>query len=413
MAARRPFDKAKVAVLGVGYSRITRDPPPPGKELGDECVEACQAAIADAGLQVQDIDGITAFCEPMGSGAPDGLTMVTPQYIWRRLRLPVRWGEVNHKFVGSSLIEAHNAIAGGACRFALVWRGVDLPRGPARRYGQPEDADRAPGNSQWALPYGAAGGFQLHAPSAQRYFHKYGATRDDMATFVVTNRKHALMNEKSYWSQNRPEKLTREDYLNARMIAEPLCLYDCDLPVRGNVAYVLGPAEAAQDLAHRAAFIKGFSQWWIGPRGPETFFHGGGIQEKPNLEDNADLPPIMQRTLWEPTGLRPSDISTANVYDGFSILAWLWLEALGFCKEGEAFQFIQNGRMEIDGKLPLNTSGGHLGEGALAGAPHYTEAILQASRRAGPRQVRNVRYALAATDRPTRAQVIIFSSEID
>jgi acetyl-CoA acetyltransferase len=104
-------------------------------------------------------------------------------------------------------------------------------------------------------------------------------------------------------------------------------------------------------------------------------------------------------------------MSTANLYDGFSILTWLWLEALGFCGQGEAFEYVQGDHNEIGGRLPLNTSGGHLAEGALAGAPHYAEAVLQAMGRAGVRQVKDVRYALAATDRPTRAQVIIFGSE--
>ena len=407
MPADRPFDKARVAVLGLGYGRITRDLPSPDETLGDEAVETCMRAIADAGLQVQDIDGITSYWEGRNA-ADDGVLGVSPQYIWRRLNLPIRWGEVNNKFVGSSLIEAHNAIAGGACRYALVWRAVDYPRG--RRYGQP-DASRAQGEGQFALPYGAVGGYMLHAPTAARYFYKYGATREDMAAFVVTNRKHALMNEHSYWSQNRPEKLTTEDYLSSRMIADPLCLYDCDIPVRGSIAFVLGPAEAAEDLSHRPAYIKSFAQGWIGPRGPDTFFHGGGRLLKPSLEDNVDVRPWLQRTLWEPSGLRPSDMSTANVYDGFSILSWLWLEALGFCGEGEAFKFTQDGRMEIGGQLPLNTGGGHLGEGALAGAPQYAEAVRQTMGRAGARQVSNVRYALAATDRPTRAQVIIFSSQ--
>jgi acetyl-CoA acetyltransferase len=408
------FDTAKVAVLGIGYSRITRDALPPDVTVGDECIEACRTAIADAGLRPEDIDGITSFVnyapDDRDAGA-DGVTMVTPQYVWRRLGLDLRWGEVNNKFVGASLIEAHNAIAGGACRFALVWRAVDLPR--TGRVGAASERLRATGADQFSLPYGSVGGYVYHSPTAQRYFHRFGATRDHMARFVVRNRKHALMNEKSYWSINRPEPMSVDDYLSSRMIAEPLCLYDCDIPVRGCVAYVLGPAEAAQDLSHRAAFVKAIAQAWIGPRGPETFFHAGGRLLKPSLEDNADLPPLFRRHLWEPAGLQPSDMSTANVYDGFSILAWLWLEALGFCDEGEAFEYVQGDHNEIGGSLPLNTSGGHLGEGALAGAPHYSEAVLQCMGRAGVRQVPNVRYALAATDRPTRAQVIIFSAERD
>ncbi|HXA28436.1 MAG TPA: hypothetical protein VN193_06780 [Candidatus Angelobacter sp.] len=414
-AANIRFGKPKVAVLGIGYSRISRDPLPEGRIVGDECIEACRTAIADAGLTPQDVDGITSFVED-SSPAVDGVTGVTPQYVWRRLGLDITWGEVNNKFVGGSLIEAHNAIAGGACRFALVWRAVDDPRLPARRAalnGAAAQRPKVSGDMAFSAPYGPVGGFIQggHSQTAQRYYHRYGATREHMANHVVRNRSNALKNEKSYWAINKPETLSVDDYMAARMIADPLCLYDCDIPVRGCIAYVLGPAEAAQDLDHGAAYVKAFAKAWIGPRGPQAFYHGGGRLLKPALEDNNDLPPLFQRHLWEPAGLQPSDMSTASVYDGFSILTWLWLEALGFCGEGEAFEYVQGGHNEIGGSLPLNTSGGHLAEGALAGAPHYAEAALQCMGRAGVRQVQDCRYALAATDRPTRAQVIIFSSE--
>jgi acetyl-CoA acetyltransferase len=405
---KKPFDRAKVAVLGIGYSKISRVGLPDGTVLGDECLEACRVAIEDAGLCSEDIDGITSFVGPNNDEAADGIACVSPEYIWRRMRLAVRWGEVNQKFVGSSLIEAHNAVASGACRYALVLRAVNTAEGGGL---SAPAALLATDDAQFTLPYGAGGYSIAHALVAQRYYKKYGATRQHMANFVVANRRHALMNEKSYWSLNRPEALSVDKYLSARMIAEPLCLYDCDIPVRGCVAYVLGPADAGRDLSHRPAFIKAFAQAWVGPRGRRTFYHEGGRLSRPSLEDNEGLPSLYERNLWGPSGLRPSDMSTVNLYDGFSIFVWLWLEALGFCNVGEGFEFVQNGRVELGGDLPLNTGGGHLGEGALAGAPHYSEAILQAMGRAGVRQVENVRFSLAGTDRPTRGQVIIFGAE--
>jgi len=416
--ATRPFGKAKSAVMGVAYSRITRDPLPEGTILGDEVVDTCKRAIADAGLTPADIDGITSFAINMGpddaNTATDGITRASLPYVWRRLGLDVRWGEDNNKFVGSSLIEANNAIAAGAARFVLVWKAVDDPRLPGRRgNGGPPQRPRAGGDGQFMAPYGAGGGYLMHAPTAQRYYELYGATREHMAKHVVRNRKHALMNEKSYWSINKPEQLTVDDYMNARPIADPLCLYDCDLPVRGVIAYVLGPAEAAQDVDHGVAYVKAFAQEWIGPRGLNAFHHAGGRMLKPPLEDNHDVIPLLQRHLWEPSGLTPSDLSTLTVYDGFSILTWLWLEALGVCGVGEAFEYVQGDHNEIGGSMPLNTSGGHLAEGAMGGAPHYAEAALQCMGRAGVRQVKDCHYALAATDRPCRAQVIIFSSQPD
>lgn len=408
--------RAQVAVLGIGYSPVTRGNDSP--TLGEDAVMACRRAIADAGITVDDVDGLTTYkYRPDGhdrgmvpAESIDGTLVVSPQYMWRRLGLPqVRWGEWNDKFIGSSMIEAHNAIAGGACRYALVWRAVNYVRGV--RYGL-SDVTTAAGDDQFNVPYGWHGGPQLMAPLASRYYQKYGATREHMARFVVTLRDHALQSGRGYWAENRPEKLTVEDYLAARMIAEPFGLYDCDLPVQGCVAYLLGPAEAAKDLDHGAAFIAGFAQSYGAAGGSSTFLHlGGAGPDGFFLERNLELGRKLADDLWTSTGLTPGDIATANLYDGFSILAWGWLEALGFCGEGEAFEFVQDGRITHGGQLPLNTSGGNLGEGRLAGAPHLSESILQAMGRAGDRQVRDARYTLAATDRVAVGQAIIFGSE--
>ena len=399
--------RAKVAVIGLAYSHVRRQSGP-GASLGDEAVEACLAAIADAGLTPADIDGVTAYSE-ISDDAADGTTIVSPQYIWRRLRLDVRWGEVNRKFVGSSLIEAHNAIAGGSCRFALVVRGADRTGKLGRHPVWPVlTAAHAPG--EFTIPYGANATYVDHAIAARRYFETYGATREDMAQYVVANRRRALLNSKGYWARNQPTPLTIADYMAARVVADPLGLYDCDIPVRGCVAYILGPAEAAQDSPHGGAFIRGTAQAWSGPNGGSAFLHPGGRPDQAPVELNRDLSRLYDKVLWQPAGLRPDDLSTANVYDGFSILVWLWLEALGVCGHGEGFELAKSAESDLGGSLPINTGGGHLGEGALAGAPHYSEAILQSMGRAGSRQVPDVEYALAATDRPARGQVIIFSS---
>ncbi|MCU1401532.1 MAG: hypothetical protein JWN62_4641 [Acidimicrobiales bacterium] len=415
--------KAKVAVLGIGYSKISRGNST--QSLGADAVEACRAAISDAGIGVEEVDGITTYkYRPDYYGgstaAPDesvdGVLVASPQYIWKHLGFPnLRWGEWNDKFVGSSLIEAHNAIAGGACRYALVWRACGFEQGI--RYGN-IDPDRVTGNDEFTLPYGAYGGPPLLALLAQRYFDGYGATRAHMATFISMTRKNALLSGRGYWAENRPEQLSVADYMAARMISSPLCLYDCDIPVQGCAAYLLGPAEAAQDVPHGSAFIKGFAQGYLGPGGVQTFLHSGG-RARPPLDDgyawepNLELGRRIASNLWAATGLTPKDISTANLYDGFSIIAWSWLEGLGFCGEGEAFEFVQDGRVEIGGELPINTSGGNLGEGRMHGAPHVSEAIYQAMGRAGERQVKDARYTLAAPDRLAVGQAIVFSSEPD
>jgi acetyl-CoA acetyltransferase len=347
--------------------------------------------------------------------------VVSPQYLWRKLRFPnLKWGEWNDKFVGSSFIEAHNAIAGGACRYALVIRACNYARGPRYAAVDPDYAEgmdaSVSGQPLFTVPYGQHGGPIIMSMLAQRYYKKYGATREHMATFVSASRRHALLSGRGYWAENRPEQLSVEDYLSAKMISSPFGLYDCDIPVQGAVAYVLGPAESAQDAPGSVAYVKGTAQAFGGPGGPETFMHLGGRGRPPHddgfsWESNLEVGRQMAANLWEATGLQPRDIATANLYDGFSIIAWSWLEALGFCGEGEAFEFVQDGRTTLGGQLPINTSGGNLGEGRLHGAPHISEAIYQAMGRAGERQVPNARYTLAAPDRVAVGQVIVFSSE--
>lgn len=398
MSARRP----RVAVLGTARAVPSRAPS--DLTLGEIARQVALDAIADAGLTLGDIDGLSVYTEPAYPESADGRSTVTPQYLWRALGLDLFWGASNAKFTGSALIDAHNAVAGDACRFALVIRAVDsvAERSDRERYG------RSSSPAAHATPYGAHLPFIDYALGARRYFESHGATREDLGRFVTRNRDHALQDPDSYWSRNDPVRLTLADYLDARMIADPLSLYDCDIPVRGCVAFVLGPAGAAGAASHGGAGIVGFSQHWASPHGRDVFVHAGG-RKRPLVEGAAELVGFYRDHLWDRFGLRPEDISSANVYDGFSILTWLWLEALGFAAPGEGFRLAQDDRTGLDGELPLNTAGGHLGAGALAGAPHLFEAATQAMGRAGARQIPDRELVLAAIDRPDRGQVILFT----
>lgn len=380
--------RGKVAAIGVGYSKVSRNPQ---QSLGLDTVEACRNAIIDAGLQTSDIDGLSsAPGQPhMNAGNRDGIDLVTEQFLIPALGLPdVAWSNRDAQLVGTSFVSAANAIAAGACKYALVWRAMSFPQG--ERYGQ-VDVETTSGNAQFIYPYGHIGaGPANYALIYHRYMEKYGARRDHMATFIVNNRKNALLNQNGYWYQERPESLTGKDYLESRMIADPICLYDCDVPVQGCAAWVLTNAERASSAPNQA-WIVGSSQ----AVGGSDYRHLGG-----QLEEFRAAAEGMGKRLWQNTGLKPKDIATTNVYDGFSLFPYIYLEGLGFCSEGEAYEFIQDGRIEIEGQLPLNTSGGNLGEGRLHGAPHVSEAILQAMGRAGPRQVKDPHYTMFSIGMP-------------
>lgn len=390
--------RGKVAAVGVGYAIPTRNPE---HSLGADTISACAKAIADAGLTIDDIDGVSSYPDqPYGNaGNLDGVDLVTPNWLTAAMGLKnVAWSHRDNIFVGSSFIQAINAVAAGSTKCCLVWRSLTFPKG--QRYGQ-TDPGQATGPSQWEYPYGYTGpGPASRAVMYRRYMEKYGATREHMATHIVNNRNNALLNEKGYWYNHRPEVITVDDYLNSRMVSDPFCLYDCDIPVHGCAAWILTTADRAKEAPNGAAYVVGTAQ-------------GVSVRDVtlgPLEVDQAGVARVSKR-LWERTGLSPKDIDTANLYDGFSVYVYINLEGYGFCKEGEAFEWIQDGRIELGGELPFNTSGGNSGEGRLHGATHISEAILQAMHRAGPRQVKDATLTLSGIGVPGASQAVIYSHE--
>ena len=177
-----------------------------------------------------------------------------------------------------------------------------------------------------------------------------------MFTLLSTERENALRNPYAYWYGR--DELGIEDYMNARQVYEPMCLFDIDIPVTGAGAIVMTTAERARDLPHKPAYVAGFS--------------------------STRLP---AQRIWELADTRPADQKVAMLYDGYSHFVYYWLEALGFCGKGEAHSFIQGGRIAKGGELPINTHGGSIGEGRLHGFGHLREAVMLIMGRAGDRQV--------------------------
>jgi len=181
----------------------------------------------------------------------------------------------------------------------------------------------------------------------------------------------------AYWCGR---SLTFDEYMSARMISEPLCLFDNDIPVDGGGSFIVTTADRARDLPHRPvyvtshAMIRKYKPW---PAVPGTL---GALQEY--YDGGYDL----AGRLWEQSGWGPGDCDVVQLYDGFSMEVWYWLEVLGFCGEGEAWEFIQDGRIAPDGPFPLNSGGGNQGWGRLHGVPQVLECYLQLAGRAGERQ---------------------------
>ncbi|KPM51949.1 hypothetical protein ACG83_30700 [Frankia sp. R43] len=371
---------ARTAIVGVGHSAVHRRDE---VSLGLLTLDACRAAIADAGLQPSDIDGVVVDpVQPFdGAGRVDGINLITPQFVISALGLDVTWHAAPEwTSTLGAVIEASNAAAAGNCGAVLAIRALHNPSG---RYGQaaPEFAEDG---FQYTAPYGvdAPGRF---AQLWTRYMHDYGTRREQMAPYVVQARHNGLLWEHGYWTQHNPVLLTETDYLSSRMISDPICVLDCDIPVQAAAAFVITPAERAPDGPHQPAYLRG----WAVPR------RAAGAAHIMTLDEVREASTLFAEHLYKNAGIGPDEVDVANLYDGFSIFVPLWLETLGFCKEGEGFDFMTPDRIGLGGALPVNTSGGNLGAGRTHGVAQVMDSVLQVMGRSGPRQVAGAEVVLA------------------
>jgi acetyl-CoA acetyltransferase len=282
-----------------------------------------------------------------------------------------------------AVVNACLAIAGGLARHVLVFRTVteSTGQGSGRRRGV-ETSVRVTGQNQWLLPFDVVSGANRMALYAQRHMHEYGTTREQLGSIAVTFRRHAAANPTAVYR----EPLTADDYRDARMISTPLCLYDCDVPMDGSTALIVSAVDTASDSPHPAIGIGAA---------------GVALRRRPGWDQWEGLAAVAGRDaaeqLWSRTDLTPADVDVAALYDGFSILVLLWLEALGFCAPGESGPFVEGGaRIGLDGALPLNPHGGQLSAGRMHGFGLLHEACVQLRGQGGSRQVADAEVALVS-----------------
>jgi len=322
---------------------------------------------------------------------------VTAAWLVERLRVRPRWlcGFQGIGQLPGAVILATEAIASGAADYVVVHRAMFNPTG-----GYHENTmTRAEGAAQWVAPQGFWGPPMQMALPYMEYMQRYGATRQDMATVAVEARNNGAAIPWSHWHN---EPITVDDYLDARMIAEPMSVLDCDIPVTGVGAFVLTSAERARDMPHPPVYVAGYAQGhWRPATGVNAWC----------LDDLMDGGREVARMLWDNTGLGPGDVDVPQVYDGFSPFVYLWLEALGYCERGEAHRFVQDGGIRTGSGLPALSGGGALGNGRMHGVPQMLECYLQLSRRAGERQLPRADVGLACQAAPSRGGVVAYTSE--
>jgi acetyl-CoA acetyltransferase len=352
--------------------RLYRDP----LEL---TLDAALEAIADAGLTPKDIDGIATYPGPMAQ--PPGFSGAGVVDVQDALGLELGWyvGGIELPSQLGAVIDACLAVASGLATHVLCFRTVYegsaqgekgrssvMPGGGGGKF-------RASGFMEWTIPYGSPSAAPLIALMAQRHFHEFGTTREQLGQIAVNARKNAALNPKAIYT----DPMTLDDYLNVRMISSPLSLYDCDVPCDGATAVIVSRADTAPDLRKPPI---------------DVLAVGTAIRGRPSWDQFDDLTTMACRDaaaqMWERTDVKPSDVQLAEMYDGFSFITLTWIEAMGFCGKGEAGPFLEGGQnIARDGVLPLNTNGGQLSAGRLHGYGFIHEAVTQLWGEAGDRQV--------------------------
>lgn len=379
MATAEKFED-KVALTGIGMSEIGRRLMVNPLSL---TVQACERAIADAGLSIDDIDGLATY--PGGGGAYGGFAEGGITALEAALGLRPSWinGGSETFGPGGSVIAAMLAVSAGLARHVLCFRTVwEASYAELIRQGKIQVGGGG-GDAGWIRPFGATSAAHTLAQNAQRHFHRYGTTRETLGWIALNQRANAAVNPTAVYRA----PMTMDDYLEARLITTPFGLYDCDVPCDGAVAVIVSAIDAASDLAK-----------------PPVLVEAVGTQILERIEwDQSTLTHEPQTLgpsahLWSRTSLRPADVDVAQLYDGFTFNCVSWLEALGFCGFGEAKDFLDGGKnIARDGLLPLNTHGGQLSHGRTHGMGLVHEAIVQLRGEGGARQVPGARVAVVSS----------------
>jgi acetyl-CoA acetyltransferase len=349
--------KDEAAIVGIGETEYSKNS---GRSEVSLASEAVKAAIADAGLTPADIDGMTTF------------TMDTSDEIEVARAVGIKdltfFSRAPHG--GGAAIgvihQAAMAVATGSAKAVVVYRALNGRSGA--RYSQgvsggPTTSDLI--HWSWYMPQGLMTPASWVAMFTQRYMYETGLKSEHLAELCITQRNHAVKNPRSFFYE-RP--LSMDDYMNARPIVDPLLLYDCCQETDGGAACVVVSPEMAKDLPNKPALIRGVAQGAGADQEVMTSFYRPNIADLPEMD-------LVARQVWEMSGLGPDDVDAAVVYDAFSSIVLWQLESFGFCKKGEAKDFITNGNVGVGGRLPINTHGGQLSEAYIHGMNGVNEGV--------------------------------------
>jgi acetyl-CoA acetyltransferase len=354
-------------ITGIGQSQVGMKLTRPPLLL---TVDAIREALQEAGLTISQIDGVSTY--PGRSHTYLGFSPVGADELIDALGIRATWyaggGEISSQL--GAVVAAAMAVRTGLARHVICYRTVYEAAALARPDEYPPlRRETVDGYSQWFAPFNALSAANWTAQYAMRHVKRYGLTREQLAQIALTDRANAVLNPRALVR----EPLTMDEYMSARMISTPLCLYDCDRYTDASTVLIVSAGSAIDEVACTPIRIAAMS-------GTVERLSWDQAEWMACYPTGADL--------WKRTDYKPADVDTAQLYDGFSFQALAWLESLGFCGVGEGGQFIEGGkRIALNGELPLNTFGGQIGAGRLHGFGFAHESVVQLRGRGGARQI--------------------------
>ncbi|MEL7207952.1 MAG: lipid-transfer protein, partial [Actinomycetota bacterium] len=349
------------AIAGIGATEFSKES---GRSELQLAIEATAAALEDCGIDPAEVDGMVTYTSDTNPEIEiaRNLGMGGLQFFSR----------IHHGggAACATIQQAALAVAGGVADVVVCYRAFNERSG--RRFGAGvQDRGVSPtaeeAHFSWYTPHGLVTPAQWVAMFARRYMHEYGATSEDFGRVAVADRNHAATNPKA-WFHEQP--ITLADHQESRWIVEPLHLLDCCQESDGAQAIVVTSLDRARDLTDAPAVIAAAAQGTADDQQMMTSYYRDSITGIPEMG-------VVAEQLWDQSGLGADDIQTAVLYDHFTPFVLCQLEEFGFCERGEAKDFLRDGHLEMDGRLPTNTHGGQLGEAYIHGMNGIAEGVRQ------------------------------------
>jgi acetyl-CoA acetyltransferase len=382
----------EAAIAGIGQTTYSKNSGVSELQLATRAV---RNAIDDAGMSPDEVDGLVTYTMDSSDEVEVARCVGIGNMTY--------WSQVNYGGGAAVGLIAHAAmaVATGAAKNVVVYRALNGRSG--QRMGQGVSGNIISSDLihwSWYMPFGLLTPASWIAFQAKLYMEKYGATSEHFAHVAITQRMHAQKNPNAAM-QGRP--MTMDDYMNSRMICEPLRLFDCCQEDDGGCALLITTPERARDLKQPPAVVRAVSQASFEGQEQMTSFYRDDLAALPEMELAAEV-------VYEMSGLGPKDMDAACLYDAFTPEVLMQLEAFGFCGRGEAKDFVTEDSLTLGGALPNNTHGGLLSEAYLHGVNNLIEGV-RLIRGTSCNQPENVEHVLVTSGVGVPTGAVIFGQD--